>query len=219
MATYRSNQINHFLDLIRNFSLDVVDEGLKSQKIEFFADVILVNLLSKVSEFGFSEESLKRLERALLQEEKWDKIEINYLEKRLLDIFVFSPKSPCLLKINHLGEVIKNKEDHGLLIDIKVLADKLLNHVSLENNYRLKEVSYRENQLLELVRNEKNHTIKLYKKHGVLDCAESSRKLPKNENWKRLLEKDKFQNIEIKGEYGKPILINQTIKTKFLSYE
>ena len=208
-----SRELKNFITLIR---AEIIKCVLPDGKKELLSlnDAILHVILRKVEALGLNEPAVYKLKRTLTVTESESTSEVSLLEQRLIDILVLG-ENP-LLRINKYGELTEAFLGEGIILfDLRQIINETFPGLPINFDAdTLKLVSKAEQKTLELLRNENFHSVKVVKRGGRLDRAESQQHVNTSKRVIDIMKDAHFQDIEIKQESGKPVHINRVVKTK-----
>lgn len=212
MQINHSHELNDFLTLIRGTPLDCVLLSNGEKEACSLKDAILHTILYKVEGLGLNESATYKLKRTLTVTESTS--EVSLLEQRIIDLLVLN-QNP-LLRINKHGELVESFSGEGtILFDLRQIINETFPGLPINFDAdTLKLVSRAEQKTLELLRNENFHSVKVIKRGGKLDRAESQQHVNTSKRVIDIMKDAEFQDIEIKQESGKAVHINRVVKTK-----
>ena len=83
------------------------------------------------------------------------------------------------------------------------------------HNDNIERLSLEEQQLIQMIRNNKFQSLKVIKKNGKIDMLEGVERIEKRMRIVDVLNQHDYQNIEIKQANGVIVSLKRTVRTKF----
>ena len=206
--------IESLLRALRNRNLECTVECTDKSGLLSLVDVIRISILKKAAKIGLNSIPIEVLDRSFQQNTKLGGIYLSVLENRIIEALVGGDR---FVSFTPEGKITGHANSETLIsIDMGALVNSNFPGLGTEKqDYQLIHVRSNEKKALDMLRDNRYHTVKFYKKGRELNRAESEEKLPPGNRIIDIIKGAAFQDIEIKQESGKPVYINRIIKTKF----
>ena len=203
-----------FLYYIREREASYVLSGSVDPVSLPFIDSVKASLLKEAANVGLNNESLKSLDNNLQHIISIPEASISVLEKYVIGILLGGEK--CCISFNRDGVITKSINRQAVVsIDLREIINNTFPGLPIgTEELKLSIVKEKEQQVIDILRKQNFHAVKVIKRGKVLDRVECEEKLSINKRVIDIMKEAAFQNIEIKQESGKPVYMNRVVKTK-----
>jgi hypothetical protein len=179
-----------------------------------FIDSVKASLLKEAANVGLNNESLQSLDNNLQGIVKVSETSVGVLEKYVIDILLGGYE--CCISFNRDGVITESINRQAVVsIDLREIINNTFPGLPIgTEELKLSIIKRKEQQVIDILREQNFHTIKVIKRGKALDRVECEEKLPIHKRVIDIMKEAAFQNIEIKQESGKPVYMNRVVKTK-----
>ena len=179
-----------------------------------FIDSVKASLLKEAANVGLNSESLQSLDNNLQCIVTVSETLVSVLEKYVIDILLGGEK--CCISFNLEGVITESISRQAVvLIDLREIINSTFPGLPIgTEELKLSTIKEKEQRVINILREQNFHAIRVIKRGQALDRVECEEKLPINKRVIDIMKEAAFQNIEIKQESGKPVYMNRIVKTK-----